>query len=128
MVNRETVLQQALSMPPDDRAYVATALEQSLSSDGPAASSEALLAELKRRSAAFRAGTTAARPAADVLADLRRRQVTELTDLDRDLFIALLNDTDIGPNESLKAAAQQHAEQIAHTRTRGPRDGGASAS
>ena len=64
----------ALALPADDRAYVATVLEQSLSEAGDAISGEALLAELQRRSAACRAGTTSARPAADVLADLRRRQ------------------------------------------------------
>jgi putative addiction module component (TIGR02574 family) len=74
MVDRDTILQQALSLSADDRAYVATALEDSLSPKGTAASSEAFLAELKRRSAAYRDGTTTARPAADALADLRRRQ------------------------------------------------------
>ncbi len=77
MADKETILQQALALPPDDRAYVATALKQSLSADANAASSEALLDELKRRSAAFRDGTTTARPAAIVLADLRRRQASE---------------------------------------------------
>jgi hypothetical protein len=97
MVDRETVLRQAPSLPPDDRAYIATALEQRLTGDGEAVSSEALLADLQRRSAAHRFRTASARPAADVLADLRQRQVAELTDRDRDLFIALLDDTDAGP-------------------------------
>ncbi len=74
MSDREMILQQALALPADDRAYVATVLEQSLSEAGDAISGEALLAELQRRSAACRAGTTSARPAADVLAVLRRRQ------------------------------------------------------
>lgn len=75
VVDREAILQQALSLPPDDRAYVATALEQSLSGD--AVSSEALLAELNRRSAAYHSGTAIARPADEVLADLRRRQASD---------------------------------------------------
>jgi putative addiction module component (TIGR02574 family) len=74
MSDREMILQQALALPPDDRVYVATALEQSLSGDGDPMSNEEFLAELQRRSAAYRAGTTTARPAAEVLADLRRRQ------------------------------------------------------
>jgi len=37
------------------------------------------LKELERRSAAFRDGSTKARPAADALADLRRRQAGEAT-------------------------------------------------
>jgi putative addiction module component (TIGR02574 family) len=73
MSDRELILQ-ALALPPDDRAYVATALEQSLSVDGDPMSNEEFLAELQRRSAAYRARTTTARPPAEVLADLRRRQ------------------------------------------------------
>ena len=74
MSDRELILQQALALPPDDRAYVATALEQSLAGDGDRVLNEELLAELQRRSAAYGAGATTARPAAEVLADLRRRQ------------------------------------------------------
>jgi putative addiction module component (TIGR02574 family) len=74
MADRDAILQQALALSPDDRAFVATVLEQSLSESGDAIGGEALLAELQRRSAAYRAGTTTARPAANVLADLRRRQ------------------------------------------------------
>ena len=79
MSDREAILQQALALPPDDRAYVATALEQSLAGNGDLLSSEELLAELRRRSAAYRSGKTTARPAAEVLADLRRRQSGETT-------------------------------------------------
>jgi putative addiction module component (TIGR02574 family) len=71
MSDRELILQQALALPPDDRAYVATALEQSLAGDGDRLLNEELLAELQRRSAAYRAGKTTARPASEVLADLR---------------------------------------------------------
>jgi putative addiction module component (TIGR02574 family) len=74
MADRDAILQQALALSPDDRAFVATVLEQSLSESSDSISGEALLAEFQRRSAAYRAGTTTARSAADVVADLRRRQ------------------------------------------------------
>jgi putative addiction module component (TIGR02574 family) len=74
MSDREVILQQALALPPDDRAYLATALEDSLAADTDPTSNEELLAELSRRSAAYRAGETTARPAAEVLADLRNHQ------------------------------------------------------
>ncbi|HEX4072683.1 MAG TPA: addiction module protein [Planctomycetaceae bacterium] len=79
MADRDAILQQALALPPDDWAFVATALEHSLAGDGDPMSSEEFLAELQRRSAAYRGGTTMARPAAEVLADLRRRHVGEST-------------------------------------------------
>jgi hypothetical protein len=75
MTHREQVLQQALSLPPEDRAYVAAALEESLSATEP--SSAELLTELQRRSSAYRAGATSATPATDVLAEQRRRQAGE---------------------------------------------------
>jgi putative addiction module component (TIGR02574 family) len=74
MSDREVILQQALALLPDDRAYLATALEDSLAADTNPTSNEDLLAELSRRSAAYRAGETTARPAAEVLSDLRKRQ------------------------------------------------------
>jgi hypothetical protein len=76
MMHREQVLQQALSLPPEDRAYVAAALEDSLSVAPaiPEASSAALLAELQRRSAAYQDGVTGARDATEVLAEQRKRQ------------------------------------------------------
>ncbi len=79
MMHREQVLQQALSLPPEDRAYVAAALEESLSVAEPGleGSNAALLTELQSRSSAYRAGTTDARPATDVLAEQRRRQAGE---------------------------------------------------
>jgi putative addiction module component (TIGR02574 family) len=79
MPDRDVILLQALALPPNDRAYVASALEQSLSGDSDSMSSEAFLAELQRRSAAYRAGTTTARPAAEVLADLSDRQAGQAT-------------------------------------------------
>jgi hypothetical protein len=87
---RDDVLQQALALPAEDRAFVAAALEQSLAHpeaefplDAIAAEShDAILGidflrELERRSAAFRNGSASARLAADVMADLRRRQTGE---------------------------------------------------
>lgn len=86
MTQREDVLQQALALPPRDQAYVAHALENHLIANLPpetdeaaGVSGDAFLAELRRRSAAYRAGTTTARDAADVMADLRQRQAHELT-------------------------------------------------
>lgn len=84
MPYREDILQQALTLPPMDRAFVAAALEESLmpvaeiaEGDASAMSGEALLAELARRSADYRNGRQAARPAAEVLANLRRLQAAE---------------------------------------------------
>ena len=79
MMHREQVLQQALSLPPEDRAYVAAALEESLSAAEPSReeSNAALLTELQRRSSAYRAGTTDARSAEDVLAEQQQRQTGE---------------------------------------------------
>lgn len=79
MTRREHVLQQALALPPEDRAYVAAALEESLAAvePGEASSGAELLAELHRRSSAFRTGATSARLARDVLADQRQRQAGE---------------------------------------------------
>lgn len=74
MPTRDEIAQQALALPTNDRAILADILEQSLTSGNDSISSTELLAELERRSAAYRAGTTTARPAADVLADLKQRQ------------------------------------------------------
>ena len=90
MVEREEIVQQALGLPPEDRAFVAAVLEHSLTADPTDLAPESdspggramvagsdLLEELQRRSAALRAGVTTARSAADVLADLLRRQAAE---------------------------------------------------
>lgn len=90
MIARDQILEQALALNPEDRAFVVAALESSLAdasaeahasatSSGPAhgISGEELLTELQRRSAAYRNGETTARPAAEVLADLRQRQADE---------------------------------------------------
>ena len=79
MVDRESLLQQALALPPDDRAYLAAVLEDSLGGAGYPISCQDFLAELQRRSAAYRAGTTTSRAMAEVLADLRRRLAGEST-------------------------------------------------
>jgi putative addiction module component (TIGR02574 family) len=86
--DRETVLEQALNLSPEDRAFIIGALESSLDSglshevdadSAHALSGDALLDELRRRSAAFRSGQASALPADEVLADLRRRQAGEKT-------------------------------------------------
>ena len=90
MPQREEIMQQALGLPPEDRAFVAAALEHSLAAEstGPIPGSAdpggrailegaELSAELQRRSAGLRAGLTTARPATEVLADLLRRQAAE---------------------------------------------------
>jgi hypothetical protein len=69
------ILLHAMALPPEDRALVAAALEQSLEAPKPGADVD-LLAELQRRSAAFRQGGPA-RSANEVLADLRQRQAQE---------------------------------------------------
>lgn len=87
-MSRDELLRQAMASPAEDRAYFVTVLERSLTEvgeastdkavdDGDAVSGDALLAELDRRSAAYRRGASAARPAADVLADLKARQARE---------------------------------------------------
>lgn len=76
MPQREEILEQAMSLPPEDRAFLAIALEDSLPTQ---AANTAFLAELQRRSAAYRNGTISSRPAVEVLADLRQRQATRAT-------------------------------------------------
>ena len=80
MSHVDSILQQALALSPEDRSYVAAALEQSLAAPKYAEAddaNEALLAELQRRSAAYRNGTATARSADEVLADLCERQARE---------------------------------------------------
>ena len=86
MVGREEIVQQALALPPEDRAFVAAVLKHSLTPDAgdqPSPDSHAvvagseLLEELKRRSEAVRMGATTTRTAADVLADMLQRQAAE---------------------------------------------------
>jgi putative addiction module component (TIGR02574 family) len=76
MTPREEILNQALSLSPEDRAFVAAALEDSLSTTQESSAAK-LLAELERRSADHRAATTSSIAAAEMLADQRRRQADE---------------------------------------------------
>jgi putative addiction module component (TIGR02574 family) len=84
MSQREVILSQALQLAPQDRAYVADALEQSLESAGLATPdlSKAWAAEVERRLAAYDRGempASDAGPAMDrlrqILADLHARRV-----------------------------------------------------
>jgi hypothetical protein len=84
MTIREHVLRQALALPASDQAFVLQALEHHLiasvapeTDEGSGLSDDELLAELRRRSAAYRSGATTARIASDVMADLRQRQSDE---------------------------------------------------
>jgi hypothetical protein len=83
---RDQILQQVLALPPGDREYVAIALDQSLAgndAESPkvdeltVAKVPEFLSELQRRSAAYRAGSTTARPVVEVLSDLEKRQTGE---------------------------------------------------
>ncbi|HEY2837706.1 MAG TPA: addiction module protein [Pirellulales bacterium] len=58
MANRDQIVEQALSLAPEDRAYVADALEQSLASSGFASPevTEAWAEEVERRLAAYDRG------------------------------------------------------------------------
>ncbi|MDB5337832.1 MAG: hypothetical protein JWN70_3451 [Planctomycetaceae bacterium] len=83
MTLREQVLEQVLALPLTDQAFVARAVSNHLIRHLPPETEEsesdeaALLSELRRRSASYRAGTTTARDAAEVMADLRNRQSSE---------------------------------------------------
>jgi putative addiction module component (TIGR02574 family) len=84
MSQREQILQQAMQLPPDDRAYVADVLEQSLNGIGFATPelTEAWAVEIERRISAYDRGEL---PATDgdsalnrvrqALADFRARKV-----------------------------------------------------
>ena len=79
MTPRDEVLEQALSLSPDDRAFVAAALEQSLPHQhaAPVDSSEELLRELDRRSADLRSGKAKLLPVDEVMTDLRKLAAKE---------------------------------------------------
>jgi len=84
MIHREQLLQQALSLPAADQAFLAQSLEDHLIAHAAPETPESegikgaeLLGELKRRSASSRSGQSSSRLAADVLADLRKRQADE---------------------------------------------------
>jgi len=85
MLERDEVLQEALALPPSDRAFVVVALEQSLTDEddalaqtnGKIVSGAELLQELRRRSESYQAGNSRAWPAAEALADIRQRLANE---------------------------------------------------
>lgn len=58
MIQRDQILEQALALPPEDRAFVADALEQSLSTGGCATPeiAAAWAVEIKRRLEAYDRG------------------------------------------------------------------------
>jgi putative addiction module component (TIGR02574 family) len=60
MSNRDEIARQALALPPDERAYVADVIEQSLSSGDFATTeiAEAWAAEIERRIQAYDRGET----------------------------------------------------------------------
>jgi len=77
MLTREEILNCALALPPGDRELVAAALHDSLEAEQNPAESllgDEFFKELRRRSAAIRAGQTQARPATEVMAELFQRQ------------------------------------------------------
>ena len=76
MSNRDEVAQQALALPPEERAYVAELLEQSLTT-GEFSSPElaaAWGAEIERRAQAYERGETGAEDWRAVLSRLRAGQ------------------------------------------------------
>lgn len=85
MTERDHILEQALALPTADREFLVLALAHSLPSTDPGEeppgddilTGDEFLAELKRRSAAYRDGTTTSRPAAEVIAEQRRRSATD---------------------------------------------------
>ncbi len=80
MLTRDDILNYALALPPGDRELVAAALQDSLEAERNPTQSLAgseFYKELQRRSAAYRAGPTRTRPAAEVMAELFQRQADE---------------------------------------------------
>ncbi len=80
MLTREEILNCALALLPGDREMVAVALQDSLDAERNRAESlegDEFFKELRRRSAAYRAGQTQARLAAEVMAELFQRQADE---------------------------------------------------
>lgn len=80
MLQRDQLLQQALALPIADQAFLAQSLEDHLIAQAAPETAESegnagdeLLAELRRRSAAYRGGQTTARSAAEVMGDFRQR-------------------------------------------------------
>ena len=80
MLTRDDVLSYALALPPGDREVVAAALQDSLQAERDPAEllvGNEFYEELRRRSAAYRAGQTYARPVTEVMAELFQRQMDE---------------------------------------------------
>lgn len=78
MPNRDEIAQQALALPPDDRAYVAELLERSLAA-GEFATPEiavAWIAEAERRAEAIDRGEMPVSDWREVMARLRNRHAT----------------------------------------------------
>ena len=75
MPTRDDILRDALSLPPEDRAYVANVIEQSLAKHGFATPevAAAWMAEIERRLAALDRGEVHAVPAGVALNNIRRR-------------------------------------------------------
>ena len=75
-MTRDEIVQQAMALSPEDRAYIVAALEVDFSQETERVATDegntALLLELKRRSAAYHTGKTSGRPASDVIDDLRK--------------------------------------------------------
>lgn len=78
MANRDEIVQQALALPPDDRAYVVDVLEQSLI-EGDFASPEiaaAWMEEIERRASAYERGEMPAEDWRTVMGRLRSQEVS----------------------------------------------------
>ena len=78
MTNREQIVEQALTLTPEDHAYVAEALEMSLSNEGFASHeiADAWAEELERRVSAYDRGEVQAIGAA-VAVDRMRRHLAQ---------------------------------------------------
>jgi putative addiction module component (TIGR02574 family) len=75
MTPREQIIEQAMALSAEDRAFVADALEQSLPDSGFADSALAGVwaEEIERRIAAWEAGKLTTKSAADTIASLRQQ-------------------------------------------------------
>lgn len=75
MTLRDQLVEQALALPPEDRAFLADTLEQSLTHDGFATPeiAAAWAEEIERRIAAFDRGEVSAVPTDEALGNIRKR-------------------------------------------------------
>ena len=78
MISRDVVLQQALSLPPEDQAFVAHMLERQLAEMQPASDciEKSWCEEVDRRIAAYQRGDQPSLDVSDALQQLRR-SITE---------------------------------------------------